>query len=58
MIVVNRIVPNAPPSLALTASEVMLFDRLADRPRDTALRRTLSTYLHHIARHGGLLAHL
>jgi hypothetical protein len=56
MTMVNRIVPDAPPSLALTADEVMLLDRLADRHPGYALRRTLSTYLEQIARLGGYLA--
>ena len=53
----NRAAPNAPPSLALTASEIQVLDRVALREGQTqAAGRTLSTYLEQIARLGGCLA--
>lgn len=51
----NRSGPEALPSLALTASEIALLDRLVDdKPR--ARRKTLSHYLTKIARLGGYLS--
>jgi hypothetical protein len=56
MTMMNRVAPNAPPSLALTASEIQLLDRLALRHDEARAGRTLSAYLEQIARLGGYLA--
>jgi Transposase DNA-binding len=56
MTMMNRVAPNAPPSLALTASEIQLLDRLAPRHDEARAGRTLSAYLERIARLGGYLA--
>lgn len=51
----NRSAPRALPTLALTATEIALLDRLVnDKPQ--ARRKTLSHYLTKIARLGGYLA--
>ena len=51
----NRAAPNAQPTLALTAIEIAVLDRLVnDRPQ--ARGKTLSHYLTKIARLGGYLA--
>jgi transposase Tn5 family protein len=51
----NRSAPDAPPPLALTATEIGVLDRLVnDKP--TARQKTLSHYLIKIARLGGYLA--
>ena len=51
----NRSAPGAPPTLALTATEIVLLDRLVnDKPQ--ARRKNLSHYLTKIARLGGYLA--
>ena len=53
----NRAAPNAPPSLALTASEIQMFDRVALRQGNArASGGPLSAYLERIARLGGYLA--
>jgi len=55
MTMLNRSVPNALPTLALTATEIAVLDRLmSDKPQ--ARRKTLSHYLTKIARLGGYLA--
>ena len=57
MTMMNRAAPNASPSLALTASEIQVLDRVALREGQArAAGRTLSTYLEQIARLGGYLA--
>jgi hypothetical protein len=57
MTMMNRAAPNAPPSLALTASEIQVLDRVALREGQArAAGRTLSTYLEQSARLGGYLA--
>ena len=51
----NRSVPNALPTLALTVAEIAVLDRLvSDKPQ--ARRKTLSHYLTKIAKLGGYLA--
>ncbi|PDT64123.1 transposase [Bradyrhizobium ottawaense] len=51
----NRSAPDAPPTLALTATEIGVLDRLVnDKPK--ARRKTLSHYLIKIARLGGYRA--
>ena len=55
MTMLNRSAPEAPPTLALTTTEIALLDRLVnDKPQ--ARRKTLSHYLTKIARLGGYLA--
>lgn len=55
MTMLNRSAPRALPTLALTATEIALLDRLVnDKPQ--ARRKTLSHYLTKIARLGGYLA--
>jgi hypothetical protein len=55
MTMLNRSAPGALPTLALTATEIALLDRLVnDKPQ--ARRKTLSHYLTKIARLGGYLA--
>jgi hypothetical protein len=55
MTMLNRSVPNALPTLALTVTEIAVLDRLmSDKPQ--ARRKTLSHYLTKIARLGGYLA--
>ncbi len=55
MTMLNRSSPDAPPTLALTATEIAVLDRLVnDKPQ--ARRKTLSHYLTKIARLGGYLA--
>lgn len=55
MTMLNRSAPDAPPALALTATEVALLDRLVnDKPKPR--RKTLSHYLTKVARLGGYLA--
>jgi len=55
MTMLNRSAPDAPPTLALTATEIGVLDRLvSDKPK--ARRKTLSRYLIKIARLGGYLA--
>src|SRR3954449_8886434 len=52
MTMLNRSAPNALPTLALTETEIVVLDRLAnDKPQ--ARRKTLSHYLTKIARLGG-----
>jgi hypothetical protein len=54
---VNRSAPEAPPSIALTKTEIELLDRLVrDRGKATPHRKTIGTYLTKIARLGGYLA--
>ncbi|MGY4485178.1 MULTISPECIES: hypothetical protein [unclassified Bradyrhizobium] len=54
MTMLNRSAPDAPPTLALTATETGVLDRLVnDKPK---ARKTLSHYLIKIARLGGYLA--
>lgn len=51
----NRCAPDAPPTLALTVTEIDVLDRVVnDKPR--ARQKTLSYYLIKIARLGGYLA--
>jgi hypothetical protein len=53
----NRVVPDVPLHLALTASEIDLLDELVnDKGLALLRRRTLSHYLTKIARLGGYLA--
>src|SRR5436305_959835 len=54
MTMLNRCAPDAPPTLALTATEIGVLDRLNDEPK--ARQKTLSHYLIKIARLGGYLA--
>ncbi|WP_026233900.1 hypothetical protein [Bradyrhizobium sp. WSM4349] len=54
MTMLNRSAPNAPSTLALTATEIGVLDRLNDEPK--ARQKTLSHYLIKIARLGGYLA--
>jgi hypothetical protein len=55
MTMLNRSAPDAQPTLALTAAEIAVLDRLVnDKPQ--ARRKTLSHYLTKIARLGGYLA--
>jgi hypothetical protein len=55
MTMLNRSAPDALPTLALTATEIAVLDRLVnDKPQ--ARRKTLSHYLTKIARLGGYLA--
>ena len=55
MTMLNRSAPDAPPTLALTATEIAVLDRLVnDKPQ--AQRKALSHYLTKIARLGGYLA--
>lgn len=55
MTMLNRSAPDAPPTLALTATEIGVLDRLVnDNPK--ARQKTLSHYLIKIARLGGYLA--
>lgn len=55
MTMLNRSAPDAPPTLALTATEIAVLDRLVnDRPQSR--QKTLSHYLTKIARLGGYLA--
>ncbi|WP_247474604.1 hypothetical protein [Bradyrhizobium sp. 30] len=55
MTMLNRSAPDAPPTLALTATEIGMLDRLVnDKPK--ARQKTLSHYLIKIARLGGYLA--
>jgi hypothetical protein len=55
MTMLNRSVPDAQPTLALTATEIAVLDRIVnDKPQ--ARRKTLSHYLTKIARLGGYLA--
>ena len=51
----NRSAPNAPPTLALTVTEIGLLDRLVNDKRQPR-RKTLSYYLTKIAKLGGYLA--
>ncbi|WP_247400032.1 IS4 family transposase, partial [Bradyrhizobium sp. 76] len=55
MTMLNRSAPDAPPSLALTATEIGVLDRLVNE-RPKARRKTLSHYLIKVARLGGYLA--
>ena len=55
MTMLNRSAPEAPPTLALTATEIALLDRLVN-DKQQARRKTLSHYLTKIARLGGYLA--
>ena len=55
MTMLNRSAPDAPPTLALTATEIGVLDRLVnDKPK--ARRKTLAPYIIKIARLGGYLA--
>jgi hypothetical protein len=55
MTMLNRSAPHAPPTLALTATEIGVLDRVVnDKPK--ARQKTLSRYLIKIARLGGYLA--
>ena len=55
MTMLNRSAPEAPPTLALTATEICVLDRLVnDKPK--AREKALSHYLIKIARLGGYLA--
>jgi hypothetical protein len=56
MTMMNRVAPEAPPSLVLTTSEVDLLDRIANRQGGPPPKRMLSSYLERIARLGGYLA--
>jgi hypothetical protein len=53
----NRVVPDVPPRLALTGLEIDLLDELVrDKGQVLLRRKTLSYYLTKIARMGGYLA--
>ncbi|WP_298279788.1 hypothetical protein [uncultured Bradyrhizobium sp.] len=55
MTMFHRSAPDAPPTLALTATEIAVLDRLVnDKPK--ARQKTLSHYLIKIARLGGHVA--
>ena len=55
MTMLNRSAPHAAPTLALTATEICVRDRLVnDKPK--AMQKTVSHYLIKIARLGGYLA--
>jgi hypothetical protein len=57
MTMINRSAPKAPPSVALTKTEIDLLDRLInDRGKMPPKSRVLGTYLIKIARLGGYLA--
>ena len=57
MTMINRSAPEAPPSIALTRTEIELLDRLVnDRGKTSAHRKTFGAYLTKIARLGGYLA--
>ena len=56
MTMLNRSAPDALPTLALTATEIALLDRLVKDKTPSTRRRTLSHYLTKIARLGGYLA--
>jgi hypothetical protein len=57
MTMINRSAPEAPPSIALTRTEIELLDRLVnDRGKTSLHRKTIGTYLTKIARLGGYLA--
>src|SRR3546814_911164 len=55
MTMLNRSAPQAPPTLALTATEIALLDRLVNA-KPQARRKTLSHYLIKSASRGGYLA--
>lgn len=55
MTMLNRSAPDAPPTLALTATEIGVLDRLVNN-KPKARQKTLSHYLIKIARLGGYLA--
>jgi hypothetical protein len=56
MTMINRSAPEAPPSIALTGTEIELLDRLVnDRGKAFPHRKTIGTYLTKIARLGGYL---
>jgi len=52
----NRTAPNAPPNLALTATEMRLLDHLVPDKRGPSDRKSVSHYIIKIARLGGYLA--
>jgi hypothetical protein len=57
MTMINRSAPEAPPSIALTKTEIGLLDQLVnDRGKIPPQRKILGTYLTKIARLGGYLA--
>ena len=56
MTMLNRSAPNAPPTLALTATEIAVLDHLVNDKPQSDRRKTLSHYLTKIARLGGYLA--
>jgi hypothetical protein len=57
MTMINRSVPEAPPSVALTKTEIGLLDQLInDKGKIPHQRKVLGTYLVKIARLGGYLA--
>jgi hypothetical protein len=55
MTMLNRSAPDAPPTLALTVTEIDVLDRVVNH-KPKARRKTLSCYLIKIARLGGYLA--
>ncbi|MDA9513101.1 hypothetical protein XI04_08545 [Bradyrhizobium sp. CCBAU 11430] len=55
MTMLNRSAPDTPPTLALTATEIGVLERLVN-DKTRARRKTLSHYLIKIARLGGYLA--
>jgi len=57
MTMMNRVVPDAVPELALTSLEIRLLDQLIkNNHRPSTLARSLSTYISKLARLGGYLA--
>lgn len=56
MTMLNRVAPNVPPNLALTATEMCLLDHLVPDKRGPPDRKTASLYITKIARLGGYLA--
>jgi len=53
---VNRAAPDAPPTLALTAAEIHVLDRVVRDGRNAPPAKTLTGYLTKVARLGGWLA--
>jgi DDE family transposase len=53
---INRAAPDAPPTLALTAAEIHVLDRVVRDGRNAPPAKTLTVYLTKVARLGGWLA--
>ena len=52
----NRTTPNAPPSLALTDTEIRLLDHLVSDKSEPKSHKSISHYIIKVARLGGYLA--